>query len=326
VFDPLHRAVDLDQRALVRPLGFPLEVRSNRRDVVEAACETWGRSAPIFAEPPLELRVVVSPGIAEKPPPEPSFFAQRHISTIVADRLNFASIDSAQGIGLIWVTESTAADAGFFRWFFLEAAVYILLAERSLTPLHAGCVARAGRGVLLIGAGGAGKSTLAYGCARRGWSFIADDAVWLVRGESNRRVLAPPHRIRLLPDAARFFPELAERSITTSRNGKMYIEIALGDLQKFELASECEVAACVFLRRDGSTQPNLQLLEPEEAYARLTRDLVLYDAPARQEQLVSLRRLVEAPAFDLHYSAIEPAIDSLETVEQAIWRSAGVRR
>ncbi|MCX7373245.1 MAG: HPr kinase/phosphatase C-terminal domain-containing protein [Alphaproteobacteria bacterium] len=45
--------------------------------------------------------------------------------------------------------------------------------------IHATCVARAGKGLLLLGASGAGKSLLALRLIEAGWSLVADDQVLL---------------------------------------------------------------------------------------------------------------------------------------------------
>lgn len=56
--------------------------------------------------------------------------------------------------------------------------------DRGVQPLHAALVARDGRGVLFVGASGAGKSTCALACALQGFDYLGDDAVGLeVAGE-----------------------------------------------------------------------------------------------------------------------------------------------
>ena len=61
-------------------------------------------------------------------------------------------------------------------------------------PIHAGCVAIAGRGVLIAGRSGAGKSDLAMRLIDRGASLVADDYVTL-RREGDRLMAAPPATI-----------------------------------------------------------------------------------------------------------------------------------
>lgn len=46
-------------------------------------------------------------------------------------------------------------------------------------PMHGSCIAWQGRGVLILGAPGSGKSSLALECIDHGASLVADDAVLL---------------------------------------------------------------------------------------------------------------------------------------------------
>ncbi len=61
-------------------------------------------------------------------------------------------------------------------------------------PIHAGCVAIGGRGVLIAGRSGAGKSDLAMRLIDRGAILVADDHVAL-RREGDRLVAASPPAI-----------------------------------------------------------------------------------------------------------------------------------
>ena len=314
MLDPLKRKVRLAHRARLHPLGFELDLRSNDQRVLQAARQSWGRFEKCFDSDPLKVCIAVAAGTDAKLPPEPVFRARRHLTSIVADRMNFATLDYSQGMGFAWVTEPVVENAHFFRWFFLEAMVYCLLTERYLTPIHTGCVAREGRGLLLLGESGAGKSTLTFACARRGWSLVSDDVAWLVRSDRNRRVLGRPHHLRLRPDTAALFPELKNRPAGLAVNGKPAIEIALQEFPAIALATECEVAASIFLRRDGSQPPSLRPLPADAVYRRLAAGLIVFDAPVRREQLASLRRLAGAPAYELHYREAASATQVLRDV------------
>jgi hypothetical protein len=310
-FDPLKRTVEFPHSAEVYPLGFPALVRSHHPAAISAARQSWPVAAKRFDRPPLEIHIGISAGAELGFPPEPTFHARWHLTAIVADRFNFASIDGSVGKALIWASESTLADSDYFRWYLLEAAVYVLLAERDLTPLHAACVAKEGRGVLLVGESGAGKSTLAFEFARKGWQFVADDASWLARREPGLRILAPPHRLRLRPDSAKFFPELRDRPVNVTLQGKQFLDVAIEQIPGFALAEECEAAASVFLQRDGTEPPVVHPVSPEEAHRRLARELVVYDTPAREEQLASLRRLAAIRAHEIHYRDSAAAVNAL---------------
>jgi hypothetical protein len=188
--DPLFHRVDLPLTGSFFPLGFRVEIATNSRDVLEAAAASWGGYAPEYPYPPVELRVMVQP--SGDLAPEPVFRNQRRLFSIVADRDNFACYESGSLFGYCFVSQKTAANHAWFRYFFLETMAYMLLAQRWVMPLHAACVARGETGVLLCGLSGAGKSTLAWACARAGWTYVTDDGTWLL---TDRR----PHRARPLP-------------------------------------------------------------------------------------------------------------------------------
>ena len=310
-FDPLKRRVEFPHSAELYPLGYPALLRSNHPAAIEAARQSWPGTTKRFDRPPLEIHLGISRGTEPGLPPEPSFHARWNLTAIVADRSNFASIDGSAGKALIWASEITLADSDYFRWFLLEAAVYVLLAERDLTPLHAACVAKGGRGVLLVGESGAGKSTLAFEFARQGWQFVADDASWLARREPGLHILAPPHRVRLRPDSAKFFPELRYRPVNVTLQGKQFIDVAIEQLPGFALAPECEASGLLFLCRDGMEPPAAEPISSDEAYSRLLRELVVYDSSAREEQLASLRRLAAVPAHEIRYRDAATAVNAL---------------
>ncbi len=61
--------------------------------------------------------------------------------------------------------------------------------------VHATCVTRFGRGVLMRGPSGAGKSSLAMQLMAQGWMLVADDYV-LLRESQGRLIAAAPESLR----------------------------------------------------------------------------------------------------------------------------------
>src|SRR5579862_5555071 len=205
------------------PLGFPMRISTNSAAVLAAVRTEYGAWMPLFDEAPLELQIEVA-GPAGVMPPAAAFHAHRHLFAFVADARNFAICDRRTRSAGAWLTAEAAGDAAYLRYHFLDAIAYQLTAAVYMTPVHAACVAREGRGVLLCGDSGAGKSTLAYACARRGWTYVTDDASYLVRERAaHRLVVGNAHRIRLRPEAAQVFPELGGRQPAVRGNGKASI-------------------------------------------------------------------------------------------------------
>src|SRR3546814_6740119 len=66
------------------------------------------------------------------------------------------------------------------RYELIEFAVFLLAARcQRLVPLHAACVGRGGRGILLLGASGSGQSTLVLHSLLQGLDVLSEDAVFV---------------------------------------------------------------------------------------------------------------------------------------------------
>lgn len=102
---------------------------------------------------------------------------------------NAISIEAHEGV-----------DEDTLRLLLLGTPVGALLHQRRVLPLQGAAVCRDGRSVLLIGAAGAGKSSVAAALRRHGWRLQSDD-ICAVRLEGGVAVCEPgvPRR-RLWPD------------------------------------------------------------------------------------------------------------------------------
>ena len=131
---------------------------------------------------------------------------------------------------------------------------------RYATPVHAGCVAFNGRGMLLCGESGAGKSSLSYACARAGWTYVADDVELSCCNESkDRLVTGNCHQVRFRPSAAELFPEVEGREITPRAAGKPSIELPTAPMPGMTCAPTAQVDFWFF---STGTRPALRNLCP----------------------------------------------------------------
>ena len=123
----------------------------------------------------------------------------------------------------------------------------ILLAnqDRGAPPLHAALVARGGRGALLVGAGGSGKTTASLACLLAGFDFLGDDYVSLMRDGRGRfvghGVYSSTH---VDPTHLRRFPELHARAVLPSWPGEDKAVVFLRDVVE-------QVAGCGRLLRES---------------------------------------------------------------------------
>lgn len=309
--DPLLFLAELDCAETVHPLGYPVRIETNSRGVLEAAWESWGVFPAARATPPVVLRVIVSgsgPAASWQPP---VFRAQKHVLVIVDGPANFALCDFSTATAFCWVTAATVAARAGFRYHFLETMAYAILTDLYLAPVHASCVALHKCGLLLCGPSGAGKSTLALACARRGWTFVSDDACFLVRDSGDRTVLGRPHQMRFRPSAADLFPELAGRLAGTHPNGKLSVEISTGSVPGLETAFEARVDRIAFLEFHAGARPELLAVPEAEVAARLAEGLAPFGR-TYGERIACLRRLAEVPAYRFRYGDLDEAVACLE--------------
>jgi hypothetical protein len=308
--DPVLSAFELPLRHTFYPFGCPLELETNSADVIAAAAEGWGAFEQMFDEEPMRLCLGVLEAGGEALPLESVIRSREHLMSIVADHENFVVCDFDSGFAFGWVTQSTAADHPLLRYRFLIAGAATLLTQRVFAAVHSALTVRNGKGVMLVGESCAGKSTLAYACARAGWTYVSDDGVFLVRGRNDRYALGDPYSIRLRPDAPKLFPELADHLVTIRPNGKVAIEIRTRDLA-VDTAPGCNIDHVVYLnRRDG--QPLLRHLSKEFVLRDWARYAVFGTKVVREAQRCCYERVLSAQLWEMQYSDLDDAVARLE--------------
>lgn len=266
--------------------------------------ESWAGSVCMFPSEPLEIRVIVQPAGGRAG--DPVFRSQGRLLSIVSDSANFGMADLDAGFGYVVVSEETVRDRRHFRWFFLEALAYTMLAQQRVTPLHAACVERSGYGVLLCGSSGAGKSTLAFACARAGWTYTSDDASLLVNDGTYRTVVGRSDAVRLRRDAPRQFDCLAGHAAQIHPNGKPTIELSLVEFEEVRTSARCQVDAVVLLERGRKAE--LAATPPEIVVDLLLREIGSFGADVRQRHARAITALASREAYRLRYTSTTDAL------------------
>jgi hypothetical protein len=192
------------------------------------------------------------------------------------DAENFVVLAPIEHTALVVVSKDMLRFPYHVRYELIEFAAFTLASRAlGLVPLHAACVGRSGRGLLLLGPSGAGKSTLALHSCLGGLEFLAEDAVFvkpdgmLATGISNF--------LHLRRDS----PALLEESDLSSRLRASPIIRRRSGVEKFELdlrrpeyrlaAAPLEIVGVVFVSagRD-SDRASLKSLSQDTLIARIT--------------------------------------------------------
>ncbi len=310
--DPMLAKFQLGLRRLFYPLGFPLEVQTNSPVVLEAAAENWGLFSQSFHLPALRLAIGVREGPAPGPFPEKStFFAREHLMSILIDQANFAACDFKEAYSFAWVTPALASDRAALRYRILTPVAMMMAEFLALAPLHAALISRNGCGVALCGDSFAGKSTLAYACARSGWTYISDDGTFLVRDRSDRYAVGQPHFIRFREDARQLFPELVGQLTVTRPNGKIGIEVFTRDLP-IAIAPGANIQHLVFLNRDHRGAARLRPCPHDQLQAWCEQYVNFGTSQMRDAMTRCHQRLREASVWEMSYHHLDEAIRHLD--------------
>jgi hypothetical protein len=311
--DPLGCQTGLDLAAEFHPLGFPFTLRTNSPLVLDAARKSFACFPSRFPEPRIEARLIVADYGSDSIPAAPVFRAQHNLLAIVSDAANFAVCDLEKAFAFGCVSPAVAADADFLRFHFLEAIAYTLLVQLCVTPVHASCVAHNEIGVLLCGTAGAGKSSLAYACARQGWSLVSDNACYLLDSAPGPLVAGRPQSIRLRSTALDLFPELDGSFPAARANGKFVLDLTAGRRPDISTALGCPVGFLVFLDRRAGSEARLLPVARDTATERLLDELQHFRDEVDRRHRQSILNLVQAGGtFELRYDNAEDATQQLE--------------
>jgi hypothetical protein len=182
-------AADGPARTLtLRPAGVPVCVHL-------AGAELIDRLAPGMLEasieggeaPAIDLWAFDAAGTGRAAPPPPwgpQDYLQReeivgwtrppHVASYSTDYATLSVADTAAGLGVQWLRDASAM-APWEGGAPLRSILRWTLERHGVHLIHAAAVGSGADGVLLLGSGGAGKSTTALACLQAGMALVADD-------------------------------------------------------------------------------------------------------------------------------------------------------
>ena len=295
------------------PLGFPTLLRTNSPEILAEARGLWSIFSKRFDTKPIRVDVHLLESNSTDCPPAPVVHIATPLLVNIADPNNYSVANLDRTTTQVILSRATLRHHSYLDYFFLGSAPLCHVATRHATPVHAGCVARHGRGVLLCGESGEGKSTLSYACARAGWTYVTDDASFLLNGREDRLVTGNCHQVRFRPSAAELFPEVTGREITPRAAGKPSIEIPTASMPGIICAPTAQVDFVVFLNRRASGPPALVPYRTDAA-RQFMRQVLYGPAESLATQYAALERLLTAKIVELRYTDLDWAIRRLEAL------------
>jgi len=280
-------------------LTTPLRVESNDAGLAELV-KAWLVESRMPLPPEVQLSLIVTDQVPKPDDPRPSFF-QAGVEVRAGEPLDWvhlqwqlapamARIDAGGPTATIFLSRDAFADAELFVRTFLMIVVIFLGRRAGRFHLHAGtAVDPSGRGWLLTGNTGSGKSTTVALLASRGWQIGTDDVAFLT--DSNRRaaVLGIRVPIALRPGGRALLAHHSGKGMPLTRRGKTgFFAEELGG--RWLASVEPELLLFAEL---GNGRTRLTPMEPTEVMRVLMQSSpwVLFETTAAQEHLDLLARL-----------------------------------
>jgi hypothetical protein len=186
---------------------------------------------------------------------------------------------------------------------FFHFALTELLKRNGLYTLHATALEYQGRGVLIPGYSGQGKTTSFLSLLRSGFRYLSDDYPLLRDRGTHMELLAFPMKIDVTDRTIEFFPELHNAAPGILQQGICKKFFQAEDLYADSIGSSCTPAMIIFPHVVDVPHSCLEPLPKSRALeAIMPQGLLVYDQEVAQREFQVLSRLVQdVDCYRLHF-------------------------
>ena len=186
---------------------------------------------------------------------------------------------------------------------FFHFALSELLKRNGLYTVHATALEYQGRGVLIPGYSGQGKTTSFLSLLRSGFRYLSDDYPLLRDRGTHMELLAFPMKIDVTDRTIEFFPELRNAAPGILQQGICKKFFQAEDLYTGSIGNSCTPAMIIFPHVVDMQHSCLEPLPKSRALeAIMPQGLLVYDqAVARREFQVLSRLVQQVDCYRLHF-------------------------
>jgi hypothetical protein len=303
--------LDFPPSAQYLAAGSVWRVSCSSREILQVMGEAFQPLDPGSSHVDLDVTFRVDPALCEAPPwPQPYFRGLEHIVYAAYGPGSSMLIDllTPRVIGLF--SPAMAEDSSYWRRVLLPVLLGVVGHAISVTPLHCGCLVKNGHGLLLAGASGVGKSTLALRLSLNGFAYLSDDCTYFSRSGSRLHAWGLPVPMKLLPDCVKHFPQLSAMEAVPSLNGEVAIHLDPETIGVSRSPS-CEPRWLVFIERTDKSGIALNQITSEEAASRFISGLETLPpciSGQRDHQLATINAVVDRECWVLRHGVTPAAV------------------
>jgi len=232
---------------------------------------------------------------------------------------NFVLLSPSERTALVVLSRRMLRFPHHTRYEYIEFAAFTLASRcQELVSLHAACVGRGGRGILLMGPSGSGKSTVTLHCLLQSFDMLSEDSVFVASDTMLATGVANFLHVR--SDALRWLGKTRDAAairkspVIQRRSGVRKFEVDLRRGAYRLAASPLKITAVVFLSpQSAGDRSLLKPLSKSDLVAKLTAAQVY---AANQPKWAAFRKgVLGLGAFELRRGSHPlEAVDALEAL------------
>jgi hypothetical protein len=282
--DPFGERSKIMARQQLQLLGARIQFESNSARLLRLVDSTYLGLPPhrlSAITPRLRVRLMLSP--AERPrarrrsePAPLSMLAGPGFLVGATDSSNFFVLSPRERTALVTLSRQMLEFPYHTRYEFIEFAVFTLASRcQGLASLHAACIGKAGRGILLMGPSGSGKSTVTLHCLLQGLEILSEDAVFVA--PQTMLATGVANFLHVRSDSLRWLGKSRDAArirrspVIRRRSGVRKFEVDLRQAAYRLAPAPLKIAAVVFLSPQSAGHgPLLRSLPKSVALAKLT--------------------------------------------------------
>ena len=212
-------------------------------------------------------------------------------------------IDSVEGRADGYLIKpETTRHANLIEYLF-HLALIELLRRRGLYTIHATALEKHGRGVLIPGTSGRGKTTSFISLLRSGYHYLSDDHPLIRDGGMHVDMLPFPIKINVTDATVDFFPELRQAPESVLRSGTPKRAFYAEEMYPTSVGDSCQAAIVLFPHVVDAPHSHLELLPKSRALeVLLPQALLVYDPEVARREFQVLAKLVQqVDCYRLHF-------------------------
>jgi hypothetical protein len=300
--DFLHKDVETKLCEHYMAAGAMCRLTTNSEQLLAAARDTFFAIEPPEAAVDFSLRFWVEgshnpPHSWPTPWPKPYLRGLNHLVFAGFDAKSsmLADLHTRRVIGRF--STAMAGDTGYWKMVIFPMLLSIMAGSVGLVELHASCIAKDHRGLILAGPSRSGKSTLAMALTKSGFRLLSDDRTFCSLADERLQAWGLPRPLKLRREAGTWFGEFRDREPTDLQNGERVFHFE--PTQRG--APKCEPKLLVFLDRQEQRGFSISSMDKSETRSRLEAELLAEAPDAIRKQAAPFDNLLSLPCCVLRY-------------------------